>query len=205
MQVTVSSRHTELSTALRAVATEKIGRLDRFLEGMERAEVHFTEEGTRRKIPQQMCEVTLEGHGHHVRCKVSAPDGFSAVDRAVEKLEHQLHKLKTRQSRKGTVVGHRPLTVAAGHVSTAGGIDGAAGPDEDDAPSMADDAYIARDGSSVVKRKSFADRPLSVDDAILRLELLDHDFFLFTNAENGHCAVLYRRHEGGLGLIEQVP
>ena len=69
---------------------------------------------------------------------------------------------------------------------------------------MADDAYIARDGSAIVKRKSFAARPMSVDDAVLQLELLDHDFFLFTNAENGNCAVLYRRHHGGLGLIEQV-
>jgi putative sigma-54 modulation protein len=197
MQVSVSSRHTELSADLRAVATEKIGRLDRFLPGMDRAEVHFSEEDTRRKTERQMCEVTLEGHGHHVRCKVSAPDGYVAVDRAVEKLEQQLTKLKNRKSRKGAVGGRR-----AGSA-----VDGAApndGDDNDDAATMADDAYIARDGSAVVKRKSFASRPLTVDDAILQLELLDHDFFLFTNVDNGNCAVLYRRHQGGLGLIEQL-
>jgi putative sigma-54 modulation protein len=197
MQVSVSSRHTELSDELRAMTTEKIGRLDRFLEGMERAEVHFTEEDTRRKTDRQMCEVTLEGHGHHVRCKVSAPDGFVAVDRAVEKLEQQLTKLKSRKIRKGAIAGRR----AGGD-----GVSGAPGEgdDADDADSMADGAYIARDGSAVVKRKSFASRPMTVDAAILQLELLDHDFFLFTNADNGNCAVLYRRHHGGLGLIEQL-
>ncbi len=197
MQVSVSSRHTELSDELRAMATEKIGRLDRFLEGMEHAEVHFTEEDTRRKTERQMCEVTLEGHGHHVRCKVSAPDGFVAVDRAVEKLEQQLTKLKSRKIRKGAIAGRR---------AGSDGVSGAPGEgdDADDADSMADGAYIARDGSAVVKRKSFASRPMTVDDAILQLELLDHDFFLFTNADNGNCAVLYRRHHGGLGLIEQL-
>jgi putative sigma-54 modulation protein len=204
MQVSVSSRHTELPTELRAVATEKIGRLDRFLEGMDRAEVHFTEELSRRKDDRQMCEVTLEGHGHHVRCKVSAADAMTAVDRAVDKLEHQLTKLKSRKSRKGAASGARRSQPAGpGRMADHIGADGD-GAGEDDEPSMADGAYIARDGSAVVKRKSFASRPITVDDAILQLELLDHDFFLFTNVDNGNCAVLYRRHHGGLGLIEQV-
>ena len=194
MQVSVSSRHIELATDLKAVAIEKIGRLDRFLEGMDRAEVHFSQEVSRRRLERQICEVTLEGHGHHVRCKVSAGDSMTAIDLAVEKLEQQLTKLKSRRSRK-----------VAGARRPAGAASGNGVPDEDDAEvSMADDAYIARDGSAIVRRKSFAARPMSVDDAVLQLELLDHDFFLFTNAENGNCAVLYRRHHGGLGLIEQV-
>ena len=197
MQVTVSSRHMEVPAALRAAAIEKIGRLDRFLEGMERGEVHFTHEASRRPLERQTCEVTLEGHGHHVRCKVNAADPLMAIDLAVEKLEQQLGKLKSRRSRK--VAGAR----RGGALPGAAALDGAAG-DEDAETSMADDAYIARDGSAIVKRKSFAARPMSVDDAVLQLELLDHDFFLFTNAENGNCAVLYRRHHGGLGLIEQV-
>jgi putative sigma-54 modulation protein len=204
LDVTVSSRHVELTAALRSATEERIGRLSRFLEGMDRAEVHFTEEVSRRKDDRQMCEVTLEGHGHHVRCKVSAPDAFTAVDRAVDKLEHQLTKLKSRKSRKGGVSGARRFQPSgSGRLADHVGDDGDGG-GEDDEPSMADGAYIARDGSAVVKRKSFASRPMTVDDAILQLELLDHDFFLFTNVDNGNCAVLYRRHHGGLGLIEQV-
>jgi ribosomal subunit interface protein len=59
--------------------------------------VHFSEEHNPRIVDKEVCEVTLEGRGHHVRCKVAAADGFAAVDRAVDKLEHQLHKLKTKQ------------------------------------------------------------------------------------------------------------
>ncbi|MEO6317189.1 MAG: ribosome-associated translation inhibitor RaiA [Acidimicrobiales bacterium] len=96
MEITVSARHTDISPALRAAAEEKIGRLSRFLDGMDRAEVHFSEEHNPRISAKEVCEVTLEGHGHHVRCKTAAADGFAAVDLAVDKLEHQLTRLKSK-------------------------------------------------------------------------------------------------------------
>ena len=105
MEITVSARHTDVSPALRAAAEDKIGRLSRFLGGMDRAEVHFSEEHNPRISAKEVCEVSLEGHGHHVRCKAAAADGFAAVDLAVEKLEHQLYKLKSklvpRKARRG--------------------------------------------------------------------------------------------------------
>ena len=107
MEITVSSRHTEVSEALRASTIEKIGRLSRFLEGMDRAEVHFSEHRNKRNADKEVCEVTLEGRGLHLRCKAAAADGFAAVDLAVEKMEHQLHKAKTkrvpRKARSGEV------------------------------------------------------------------------------------------------------
>jgi len=107
LEITVSARHTDISPALRAAAEEKIGRLSRFLDGMDRAEVHFSEEHNPRISDKEVCEVSLEGHGHHVRCKTAAADGFAAVDLAVDKLEHQLTKLKSklvsRKARRATV------------------------------------------------------------------------------------------------------
>ena len=97
LEITVSAQHTDISPALRAAAEDKIGRLSRFLDGMERADVHFCEEHNPRIAAKEVCEVTLEGHGHHVRCKAAAADGFAAVDLAVDKLEQQLHRLKTKQ------------------------------------------------------------------------------------------------------------
>jgi putative sigma-54 modulation protein len=102
VEVTVSARHTAVSPALRAAAQEKIGRLARFVDGINRAEVHFWLERNPRIADKEMCEVTLHGRGHHVRCKVAGADGFVAIDRAVEKLEHQLHKLKTKLVEKHT-------------------------------------------------------------------------------------------------------
>jgi putative sigma-54 modulation protein len=96
LEITVSARHTDISPALRAAAEDKIGRLSRFLDEMQHAEVHFSEEHNPRIAAKEVCEVTLTGGGHHLRCKASASDGFAAVDGAVEKLEHQLNKLKSR-------------------------------------------------------------------------------------------------------------
>jgi ribosomal subunit interface protein len=96
LEITVSARHTDISPALRAAAEDKIGRLSRLFGGIDRAEVHFTEERNPRIAAKEVCEVSIEGKGCHVRCKAAAADGFAAVDLAVEKLEHQLHRLKTR-------------------------------------------------------------------------------------------------------------
>lgn len=97
MEITVSAHHMDISPALRAAAEQKIGRLSRFLGGMDRAEAHFSEERNPRIVAREVCEVTMDGGGHHVRCRVAATDAFAAVDLAVDKLEHQLHKLKTKQ------------------------------------------------------------------------------------------------------------
>ena len=202
MRVTVSCRHTEVSDALRAAAIEKIGKLDRFLDGLERAEVHFSEERNPRISDKEVCEVTMEGHGHHIRCKVAAPDGFAAVDRAVEKLEQQLYRLKTRLKGKAKLNGRVdrvPVVTSRAALAVEPEVP------EDLETTLADEAYITRSGQAIVKRKSFAIRPLSVDDAVLQLELLDHDFFFFTEADSGLPAVLYRRNSGGLGLIEVTP
>lgn len=96
MDITVSARHMDISTALRAAAEDKIGRLSRFQDGIQRAEVHFSEERNPRISDKEVCEVTMDGGGHHLRCKVAAADPFAAIDLAVAKLEHQLHKLKTK-------------------------------------------------------------------------------------------------------------
>jgi putative sigma-54 modulation protein len=197
MRVTVSSRHTEVSEALRAAATEKIARLERFLEGMDRAEVHFSEEKNPRITDREICEVTIEGLGHHVRCKVAAPDGFAAVDRAVEKLEQQLTRLKSRLRKR------KPASARRAGNGVVGALPDERSPaDDDERPALADDAYVTRQGEEILRRKSFAISPMSVDDAVLQLQLLDHDFFFFTNNDTGRSAVLYRRHSGGLGLID---
>lgn len=98
MHVMVSSRHAEVSPVLREEAVRKVGNLERYLRTLERAEVHFSEEKNPRIADREVCEVTLEGKGDHLRCKVSAPDGFTAVDLAIDKLEHQLQRLKGKRA-----------------------------------------------------------------------------------------------------------
>lgn len=199
MQVTVSSRHADVSEALRAAATEKIGRLERFLDGITNAEVHFDQHRNPRIADREICEVTLEGQGHVVRCKVAAADSFAAVDVAVDKLEHQLSRLKSKLRGKTATARRRNGKVANNGVAAVAELE----EPEDEDHSMADDAYVTRAGELVVKKKSFAIAPITVDDAVLQMDLVGHSFYFFTNAATGKAAVLYRREDGNLGLIDQ--
>src|SRR5699024_2622488 len=100
VQVLVSARQTEVPDQLRKMAEEKIGRLSKYVDGLDTAEVHFWEHKNPRIADKDVLEVTIEGHGHHVRCKVQAPDPYQAVDRAYEKLVNQLSKLQTKLRRR---------------------------------------------------------------------------------------------------------
>ncbi len=182
MDITMSSRHADVSPTLRQAVTEKIGRLDRFLDGMDHADVHFSEERNPRIADREVCEVTLEGHGHHVRAKVAAPDQFAAVDLAVAKLEHQLSRLKTKLVRRSH--GSRPaVNGKAAAAADAGGDTG---------------------DSNIVKVKRFEMKPMPPDEAALQMELLGHSFFFFSNSETGKAAVVYRRADGDVGLIDEA-
>ena len=96
MEVLISSRHIEVTPQLKRAVRAKIGALDRYLDGLDAASVHFDEARNQRIADRETCEVTLSGHGHHLRCKVQAPDPFTAVDLAEAKLVRQIRKLRTK-------------------------------------------------------------------------------------------------------------
>ncbi len=185
MEVNVSGRHTTVSESLRRQADEKISRLDRIISGMERAEVHFWEEKNPRVGPnKEICEVTIEGHGHHVRTKVSAPDGFTAIDLAVDKLERQLRKLKTKLKKRNQL---RERPEIADMIV----------PD-----SLIDEGPDVEPVYKIVKTKRFGVTEMAPDEAALQMDLLNHDFYVFRNAGTGLGAVVYRREDGDIGLID---
>lgn len=195
VDITVSARHTEVSEALHDATIDKIGRLVRFLEGMDRAEVHFAEERNPRILDREVCEVTLEGHGHHVRCKVAAPDGFVALDCAVAKLEQQLHKLKTKLQRRAHGAPKAAARAAVDAVTPAVGADGTVvAPEAPDEPA----------GLRIVRTKSHALKPVTPDEAAQQMDLLGHGFYFFTNADTGRSAVVYWRDDGDVGLIDEA-
>lgn len=183
MEVSVSGRHTTVSEKLRNQTVDKIGRLDKYLGGMDRAEVHFWEEKNARTDAREYCEVTIEGHGHHIRCKVSAPDGFTAVDLAVDKLERQLRKLKTKIERRRRSRDKPAIDTALVPDSLIGG----------DTP---EPMY------RIVKSKRFDLTAMDPQEAALQMDLLNHDFYVFTNEDTSKSAVVYRRADGDIGLID---
>lgn len=190
MEITISHRRTPLTPRLEDYVREKISRLDRFVEGIDRAEVHLFEETNPRITNKETCEVTLEGHGHHIRCKVSAPDGFQATDLAVEKLEKQLRKLKTRLINRWHSSSDPALVAAAANARLL----------EDDAAADTVETKPPR----IVKSKKFHIATMTPDDAVLELELVNHDFYFFHSSETDRAAIVYRRDDGDYGLIDEA-
>ena len=186
MDVRISGRRIEITPRLEEYATEKIERLDRFVNGLDHGDIHFVEEANPRIADRVFCEVTLQGHGHHVRAKHTAPDGFAAIDGTVDKLERQLRKLKTRLIRRWHASGDEAVLADAG-------IDAAeAEAEQDDAP------------PKIVKSKKFHIDSMTPDEAVLELELVNHDFYFFHNSETARAAIVYRRENGDYGLIDEA-
>ena len=182
MDVSIRGRNVELSDALRAAAEEKVTRLSRFLDGMDHVEIQFSEERNPRIAQRDVCEVTFTVHGHLLRARAAAVDPFAAVDGVVDKLEHQIEKLK------GKLIGRS-------HPRRHGSVNSVPQQDSDEEENEPGQVRI-------VKNKSFAIKPMTPEEAALQMDLLGHDFYFFTNAETEQAAVVYRRHDGDVGLID---
>lgn len=96
MQIQFQSRHTSIPEAIRLAATDKLARLERYLFGLDRAEVIFLEEPTSRLSERETCEILVQGHGHHFLAKAVGRNPGAALDAAVTKIEHQLQARRSR-------------------------------------------------------------------------------------------------------------
>ena len=200
VHVSIRARHVEVDQSLRDLTREKISKLSRFLTGMDHAEVCFSEERNPRIATNEVCEVTLTGHGHFVRAKSSSATAQASMDLVVDKLEHQLVRLKGKldgQKHGGPKRGHNHHVGL--HVTPSNGT-AIAVLDEvmADAPLAVSDANEAQ----IVKIKQFTVLAMTPEEAALQMDLLQHDFYLFTNCETARSAVIYRREDGHLGLID---
>jgi putative sigma-54 modulation protein len=202
MDVTVQGRNVDVSEQLRAAVEEKVARLGRLLQGMDHAEVHFFEERNPRISDKEVCEVVMAGHGHLVRAKAASSDPFAAADQALSKLEHQLAKLK------GKLLGRshprRPGSVnslKSDELDTLDTLDTFDTADRRDSGGESSDEPDAWQ-PTIVKTKQFAIKPMTPEEAALQMELLGHDFYFFTNADTERAAVVYRRNDGDVGLID---
>ena len=203
MQIRVSTRHTTVRDRERELIVDKIERLGKYLPGMELAEVHFSAERNPRIADKEVCEVTLKGHGHHVRCTANGPDHLTAVDRAIAKLENKLHRLKTKLARKPN---HRDTTKAKLWATASTDLPAAEvilADSEVDHDEVVD-ATGAHPEFKIVRSKKVEKLVLTAHEAAERMDLVSHDFYFFTNVETGRPAVVYIREDGDIGLIDEI-
>ena len=190
MDIVVRGKNRPVSQRLDAVAREKVARIAKFTHDAGRVEVDFAEQQHRRVAESQRCEITVHLKRHFVKAHACAPEPETALDLAVDKVGHQVARIKEKRVSRSHPR-RRPSSAI-----------GANGDGRDAALDSEDDDEDADGGPRIVKTKRFAAKPMDPGEAALQMELLGHDFFLFTNRENGNPAVLYRRRDGQLGLIE---
>jgi putative sigma-54 modulation protein len=175
--------HLDVTPALRDYVEKKLGRLERYCELASEKEATVTMAVTR---DMHSVEVTIPLTHFLLRAEERSPDMYASIDMVVDKLEKQLAKYKHRMAQRP---GHR-------HRAESGRAKAGAAPADRVALAFADDEL------SLVRVKDVEVKPMHVDEAIMQMDLLGHDFFVFANAETDETNVVYRRRDGRFGLIQ---
>ena len=176
MKFSFTCKKVALNDSIKSYAEKKISKLERYFPDADTtAFVTFSVER------EHLCtvEITIRGGNMLLRSETQAPDGDmrGAIDAAVRYIERQILKNKTRLSKRLRSEGFPPA--------------------ESD-----DDFEVAEEKEfHIVRTKHFAVKPMSAEEAILQMNLLDHSFFVFRNSADDALAIVYRRNNGGYGLI----
>lgn len=186
-RIVVKGKNIEVTPALRTHAEKKVRKLHRFLPRREFLATIVL--GTERE--RQSAEVTLQGGGLLIRGEARTDDMYASIDAAAGKVEQQIRRFKTAMQKR-LQNGRRLADLEWEPEGQTDQIDRApeAAPVEE------------QEGPRLVRTKRFAFKPMDVEEALLQMELLGHDFYVFVNAATEQAAVVYRRHDGNYGLIE---
>ena len=187
MDVLVKGRNIPVTEALERYATEKVERVGRFFdEGRSdsRAEVELIHERNRAISEPEVAEATLFINGAVLKASEASEDMYASIDRMSDKLERQVKRYRGRQ-----------IDRWQGQLKNT--------------PDFKDEAaqpFVMEDEEDlearIVRTKQFQMKPMSEEEAVLQLELLEHNFYVFTSADTGDINVVYRRRDGNYGLIE---
>jgi ribosomal subunit interface protein len=199
MDVVVKSRHCNVSDQFRSYVDEKIDRLEKLDDRVIRVEVEVSAEKNRRQHDQaSRVEITLRTKGPVIRAEAAAEDKPAAFDLALDKLMAQLRKAADRKrvhrGSRTPMSLHEAAADVPAEAPDAAAVDGAG------KHSVAG-IEVDGDGPLVVREKKHSAAPMSLDQALLELELVGHDFYLFVDSEHNCPSVVYRRHAYDYGVI----
>jgi len=185
VNLTVKGRNLVLTDAIGAYAEEKLGKLGKYLANGARCEVEMWTEKNPSIAANQVVEVTIFTKGPVIRAREASPDIYASIDLVFAKLERQVKKYRGKLVARSQG-GHKEVLVAEGF----------------QVPEETEEPEAETSSPQIVKTKQFMIKPMTPEEACLQLELVGHDFYVFTNAETGETAVVYRRRDGNYGLIE---
>lgn len=183
IKFSIRGENVEVTDAIRSYVEDKIGKLNKYFNDGHDVTAHvnlkvYTEK--RSKV-----EVTIPAKNVTLRAEDTSQDMYASIDLVEEKLERQVRKFKTRVNRK-----HK-TSVPTGQ---AFGEEFAAIPKTEEIPEYND--------VKIVRTKHVALKPMDAEEAVLQMDMLGHDFYVFTDADSNETAVIYKRTDGNIGLIE---
>jgi putative sigma-54 modulation protein len=195
MQLRVSGRNLDITDPIREYAERKLARIERHLTEDTRVDLELAIERNRSISANQHAELTVWTRGPVLRAHEYAEDMYAAIDLAVDKLDRQVRRYRER--RRNWRPHHQARDIDALLPLS----------DDDEAASaaLANGVESELPIPTIVKTKRFNMKPMHPDEAALQLELVGHEFYVFLNAESDAVAVIYRRRDGNLGVIEPVP
>ena len=174
MRLHVKGKNVEVTDSLRQYAQEKLGKLERQLADPTRVELELAVERNPSISANHVAEATIWTKGPVLRAREASADHKASIDQLVDKLERQVKRYREKRRR------YRSAPPEA----------------------IPENAVPVEGEPRIVKTKRFPVKPMSPDEAVLQLELVGHDFFVFQNAETMEVNVVYRRRDGSYGLIE---
>lgn len=176
MQITTTFRHMEPSEALKSYAEEKLERVKKYIDEPIAVQVFLTVEKIR-----HMAEVTITAKGITIKAAEESNDMYASIDSVSDKIERQLRRFKER------IKAHKPASDAR---------------ERQVQKSIVEAQSIEETTEPVIiKTKSFSMKPMSVEEAVMQMELLHKDFLVYTEASTENINVVYRRKDGNYGLI----
>jgi putative sigma-54 modulation protein len=174
LRIDLSARNLTVSDDLRDHVEKKLRKIEKYFDSSAAAQVVLSSERDR-----QIAEITLPLDGLVVRGQEATSDIYASVNLVVEKIERRIERYRSRFQRRKREGRAQARSVAAEAIT---------GQQDEEA--------------RLVKVKRFNIKPMNVDEAIMQMNLLGHDFFVFMSSDTEQVNVLYRRKDGDYGLIE---
>lgn len=177
MNIILRGEKNKATKAMSDYAKEKLSKLDKYIENVEDVQATIV---AKKRNHQDKVEITIPVKSFILRAEETQDDFYAAIDVAVDKLERQLRKNKTRLQSQLEKTKKQDIF----DFSNFDEMD-----DEEDVP-------------TIVKRKKVEVKPMSEEEAILQMELIGHQFYLFKDADTNQPTVVYKRKDGNYGIIE---
>ncbi|AQS57085.1 MAG: ribosome-associated translation inhibitor RaiA [Novibacillus thermophilus] len=186
MQYNIRGHNIEVTAALRDYVEKKLSRVEKYFNTAPTAPANVSLSVLK---DEHTVEVTIPFPGVLLRAEETSGDMYASIDLVVEKLERQIRKYKTRVNRKARQNGSLRTLFKEN------GLNGSP-------PSAVDAEETDESEFEIVRTKRFTLKPMDVEEAILQMDMLGHNFFVFSNSSTNEVNVVYKRKDGRYGLIE---